>query len=419
MPLSSVDRASPFDRLLAGGLIDDLFVAGHPRFDFAPAVLSAQTAGELAYAAAAVAQALDELVARVWQDRALLELLGLDPTRAALAMLSGGAWLGVARADVFLAEDAAEPQVCELNCDTPTGLAEAVEMGRIAREDHPALKDPSAALPARLAAWVSRHLPGETQEGRAVVGLCHPTEMAEDLGHIRAWRHWLEAAGFAVAVGSPFNLSTAADGRAALCGMPCDLVLRHYKTDWWAARAAVWQDEPPPPDADPLHGPLAVLLQAQLRGKTAVLNPWGAGLGQNKRCLALFFERPDLFDDDLVARVRRFVPETRFAENVPFKQALDERERWVLKSAEGCEGEEVFVGRECDAKVWREALTQAVPGQWVLQRAFLPRRDAQGRQANHGVFLVEGRPSGILTRLSHRATDGEAQIRGTLVEVSA
>lgn len=416
MSLPSLASASPLDRLLAGGLVDDPFVAGALRFDFAPVVLPAQMAGELAYAAAAVAQALDELVARVWQDRRLMDLLGLDPTRAALAALSGGAWLGLARADVFLTEDCADPQVCELNCDTPTGLAEAVEMGRLAREDLPGFRDPCQALPTRLAAWVKRHAPSE---GAPTVGLCYPTEMPEDLAHIRAWRQWLEAAGCAVALGSPFNLALAADGRAALCGVPCDVILRHYKTDWWAARASAWLGDAPPPDAEPLREPLAALLRAQHEGKTAVLNPWGSGLAQNKRALALFFERPDLFDTQLLERVRRFVPETRFAECVPFKQALDGREAWVLKSAEGCEGDEVFVGRDCAAKDWLAALTQATPGQWVLQRAFRPRLDPQGRQTNFGVFLVEGRPSGILTRISRAATDGTAQIRGTLVEDDA
>lgn len=404
------------EAVLADGLLDDPWLEGRPRLDGEPFVLARSEAGALAEAACAVAAVLDSVVQAFARDPALGGQLGMDPTLAAIARLDAPRWLVLARADVFRCLDHDDPQVCELNCDTPTGLAECVALGRLGAAARPGLIDPSAGLGRR---WLEAIAAGFPEDGRRpVVGLVDPTEMTEDLGHVRLLTRWLGEAGAEVVRGSPFNLHACPGGRVGLFGTPCDILVRHYKTDWWASRAASspWADQPPPPDAAPLARPLHLIAEAMQAGTVVVVNPWGAAVAQSKRALALPWEQPSLFDAATLAAARRFLPEGRFLENLAPERLLRERADWVLKGAWGCEGDEVLVGRDTTPGLWAESLRQAVPGRWLAQRAFEPQPDAAGRQANHGVFLIGGLPSGLYTRLSHGATAGNALAVPTLVE---
>jgi glutathionylspermidine synthase len=397
--------------LLTRGIIDDPFGYGRPRLDAAPVVLSAASAAALAEAACAVAMMLDEAVPAVASDRDLMTLLGMDPSLQAVAALDAPRWLGLARADVFLV-DGAPPQVCELNCDTPTGLAECSELGALAAADHPHLRDPSAQLGRR---WTDMVLGARPDVQRPVVGIVDPTEMPEDLCHIRILTAWLESAGCTVVRGSPFNLHACPGRRVGLFGTPCDILVRHYKTDWWARPESPWLDGPVPADRSVLHRELALIGTAMAAGTLAVVNPWGSAIAQNKRCLALPWEHPDLFSADTLALVRRHLPETRFLTSLPTSQLIAERSAWVLKSDYGCEGDEVILGSQTDDATWRASLAMARPGRWIVQRAFTPQADGAGRIANHGIYLIGGRPSGIYTRTSAAATDVTATSRATLV----
>lgn len=399
--------------LTAAGIVDDPWLDGRKRLTLEPVVIGIAQATALAEAACAVALMIDEAVQAAAHDDALLTDLGLDASLRDIARLDAPRWLGLARADVFFTADGGNAQVCELNSDTPTGLAECVELGRVAGAVQSHLADPSARLRERWLAMMRTGLhPGVTAP---VVGLVDPTEMTEDLGHVRLIHRWLEDAGFTVVRGAPFNLHACPGRRVGLFGTPCDMLIRHYKTDWWAQRRPVWRDEPPPPCAEPLTRELALIADAMDAGTVAVMNPWGAAIAQNKRTLALPWERPQLFHPETLAAVQRHLPETHLLESLDGERLIAERDAWVLKSDYGCEGDEVLVGRATDAALWQESLRQAMPGRWIAQRAFTPLRDADGHETNHGVFLVGGTPSGIYTRRSAGPTGLHALSCPTLV----
>jgi hypothetical protein len=393
-------------RLVATGVISDPWLDGAPRFDEAPVVLDAAEAEALAAAAEDVAAALDALCRLVAAEPAFLDRLGLLPAQKLLWHASAPAWHGIARADAFFTADGVA--VCEVNCDTPSGEAEAVLLGQLAAA--PGLLDPNRTLLARLAALVER-LAGRP---RPSVGLVYPTEMTEDLSMIRLYGEHFAARGMAVALGSPYNLAPVPGGGVALLGAPVDVVVRHYKTDWLTEREPVWLDEEPPADAEPLDGPIGLLAGAALRGEVAVVNPLGAVVPQNKRALALLWELRDRLPPDAAAAVVRHVPFTAFLEALDPAALVARRADWVLKSDYGCEGEEVIVGAEVDAALWAETLAQARPGRWVAQRRFVP-RPGRAPVVNHGVYLVAGRAAGLLTRLSDGPTDGAARTAATLV----
>ncbi len=403
--------------LIAAGIVDDPWLDGRRRIDHAPVVLAPATVQALAKAATTIAWYLDAAVQAAGADPALLTDLGFDPTLAAIARLDAPRWLTLARADVFLV-DAGPAQVCEINCDTPTGLAETVELGALAAAARPGLADPSARLAGRWQALVRQAMP-TSASAQLTAGIVDATEMTEDLGHIRLLTRWLEEAGYAVVRGSPFNLHAVGADRVGLFDRPLDLLVRHYKTDWWAARRPVRRDEPPCPDTAPLARELNLIARAQAAGTLAVVNPWGAAIGQSKRTLALAWERPALFTAAMRAEAARHLPETRWLESLPRAQVIDERAAWVLKSDFGCEGDEVVLGRDSTAEHWAEAIDAALPGRWIAQRAFTPQCDADGCNANHGVFLIGGLPSGIFTRRSAGATTRHAVACPTLVDAAA
>ena len=233
--------------------------------------------------------------------------------------------------------------------------------------------------------------------------------MPEDLSMVLLYRRWFEERGWQVTLGSPFNLRRFGGGHAGLFDMPCDVFIRHYKTDWWTERIPAWADEPPVPDAEPLREQLAIILGAAIAGTCAVINPFGAVVAQNKRAMALMWEKIELFSEPSRDAIRRYLPETVRLETMPRSQMIAEQQEWVLKSDYGCEGDEVVIGAETPPDLWEASLDLAVPGRWVAQRRFRTRLQTDGVTAvNYGVFLVAGEAAGLYTRLAARGTDRSA-----------
>lgn len=403
-----MDNTAFAQRVLADGWLPDPWLDGKPRLDPQSLLLQAPHAARLCHAAEAVAMACDALCRFVLTRPQLLTPLQLQPFQMALWLSSAPHWHGLARADVFETTDGAL-QVCEMNCDTPSGIAEALVLGRLSA--HQPGMDANRTLMARWVALLTRltrKLRGPQQP--LTCGILSPTEQTEDLPMLLLWRQALEQAGWQVAQGSPFNLQPHRDGRVALFGVPCDVIVRHYKTDWWAERRPVWRDQEPFTDNQPLLRPLQVLLAAQVRGATVVVNPLGSIVPQNKRFFALLWQHRQRLGQPVQLAIERFVPFTTLLEAQDPAKLESEQTQWVLKSDYGCEGDEVVVGAEVSAEAWRKALQLAEPGRWIAQRYFEPKRDARGEQTNFGVYLLGGEASGILARISNLATDRTARM---------
>jgi hypothetical protein len=75
-----------------------------------------------------------------------------------------------------------------------------------------------------------------------------------------------------------------------------------------------------------------------------------------------------------------------------------------------------LVGSLTTPELWADSLRLADPRHWVVQRAFVPRRDVVGRSTNYGIFLIGGMPSGIYARRSATPTDALACSLPTLVQ---
>jgi glutathionylspermidine synthase len=395
-------------KLRDSGLVTDPWVRGQPRFGEEPLVLPRDRAAALASTARRVAAVFDEVVQIASEEPDLLELFfGLTPVQRAMFQASGGAWHGIARADVFFTSDGV--QIAELNCDTPTGLPEAVVLSSIFAPPDADHLDPNVSLERAFLAMLERVREARVgPEGPRTVGIVYPTEFTEDLALIKLYKQWLEAAGYGVALGSPYNLrSSSADPTVRVFDEPVSVLLRHYKTDWWSERASAWRDEELL-DTAPLREPLEIALRAELERRTAIVNPFGAVLPQNKRAMAFMWEHIHRFSIESQDVIRAHVPVTSRLEALHPAQLLAQRADWVLKSDYGAEGEEVLIGRDTPEDVWRESLGLAAAGRWIAQRFFEAEVDGEGCTTNFGVFVVAGEPRGLYVRKQVGATDGAA-----------
>jgi glutathionylspermidine synthase len=399
-------------RVVADGVLLDPWIDGEPRLSAEPLVLEAAEHRALLRVGEEVAELYEEACRLVDDDDALLDdFFGLTPVQKLMWNTSRPLWHGIARADVFLTAEG--HAITELNCDTPTGEAEAVVLSRLARAEQPELLDPNAGLERAFGAMVGIMFERLVDPpAPRTVGVVYPTEFTEDLSVIRLYRRWLQDAGFEVVLGSPYNLGAERDGpRATLFGRPVGAILRHYKTDGWGERLSVWDDETLP-DALPLAGPLEIALRASVERRTAIVNPFGAIVPQNKRVMAFMWEHVHRFSTRGRGLIERYLPWTSRLETLHPERLRAVREGWVLKSDYGAEGDEVVIGRETDEATWAASLAHARPGRWVAQRWFearpLPGRAGAGQPLNFGVFVAGGEACGLYVRRQAGATDDHA-----------
>lgn len=394
--------------------IRDLWWGDAPLYRTDPFVLHPAFWRRLCDAATRIGALFDELCQLVEEDEgALGDYFQLPPFYQLMWRSAGGFWHGFARMDLFWVEGG-HLRVAELNADTPSGQVEAVESARCLAPRVPHLESVNAGYADafwQLCQSVYRaRVPGGTGLRRAL--LLYPTDLPEDLPLIDWYRRLLEARGLEVVLGSPHNLRRDAAGRLCLFGQTIDLVIRHYKTDWWGERPRIFADEAPLPDEAPLARELSALLGAEREGKVAVVNPFGALLPQNKRALAYLWDHQHKLSPAARATLLDYVPETRRLESLPRAQLLAEKDQWVLKSDFGCEGGEVWVGAFCREDDWRACLENALEGRFVAQRFFSIVPLADGCLPNFGVYLIAGQPAGLLLRAgaAGRATGPDAQV---------
>lgn len=400
------------------GVLSDPWLDGNERFGMTGIVLSPERARDLSEAAERVAYIHQELVEILLDDPALVgEFYKLTPYQQAMWEASGGLWHGMARADLFICEDG-RIVCCELNSDTPSGQSEAVVLNQLLFARHAAMteaiRDPNAALAARYLQMLRESHAKRTSEELRTVGIIYPTELTEDLGMVTLLARWLEREGIRVVAGSPFNLRRSARG-VEVIGVPVDLIVRHYKTDWWSERVPVWKDAEEYPDAEPLHTPLAVLLDAEIAGEVTIVNPFGSVVTQNKFSLAFLWKHQHLFSHTSQEWIRELIPETRCMMDVPIERLRDERELWVLKSDYGCEGAETICGAFVSDELWRRAIETAKPDHFVVQRFFRVAPDVAGKLPNYGVYLLGGATAGFFTRLAKRSTEVSSLVVPTFV----
>ena len=399
-------------KLYSTCIISDPWLNGAERFRLQGLVLTVQQAAALYLAAERIGFIHHELAQIVWRHPQLLdEFFGLTPFQKAMWLASEGRWHGMARVDLFLCSDG-RIRSCEMNSDTPSGEAEAVLLNQLLHACHPGTTDPNANFDERFWQMLVAQC-GQTMPQHAAI--IYPTDLPEDLSMIAIYRQWLERRGCRVLIGSPYNLGLNADGEVTVFGQTVDLIIRHYKTDWWGEREIVWQNQPPFADPDPLERELLLLLEAEHAGRVTVVNPFGSVITQNKLAMALMWERRELFSVLAQEWIAEYIPETW---RVMTTNAAElHRQDWVLKSVYGCEGDSVVVGPFVKPADWKLALSAMIPRHWVAQRFFEVAPIENDLLPNIGVYLIGGAAAGFYSRLSRKATDYTAVTAPTFVQL--
>ncbi|HXX66759.1 MAG TPA: glutathionylspermidine synthase family protein [Polyangiaceae bacterium] len=375
------------------------FIDGSPRLRRTPRIISTQQRRALSRAAVHVCELYDELADIVASHPDLLSrYFGLTATQQALWLASAGGWHTIARADLFSTTEG-RIVACELNSDTPSGMDEAWLLGS-------AVRGPYSNPNRNLRRDFLDAFPGPCDGS---VGIVYPTDLPEDEGLLRLYRRWLEGSGRRVVSGAPANLGIDSGGFATLFGERIDVLLRHYKTDWWCERLPLCLDRPGPPDVRPLAREIGCLLRPLEAGKLAIVNPLGAIVSQNKLSLAFFHDHEHWFSPRARALIAQHLPRARRLSDCELAQVERDKDEWVLKSDYGCEGTDVLVGKDTSPGDWRDALGRVVPSRWIVQTYFEAERD-RGELTNYGVFVVAGRASGIYLRASAGPTDPSARV---------
>lgn len=413
-----------FARMLyATNTLSDPWLRGKERFRLQPVVLSQSQADQLSIAAERVGALFNEVSEIVLDQPELLdEFFVLTPFQKAMWLAAEGRWHGIARVDLFICTDGVI-RACEMNSDTPSGEAEAVLLNQLLHPFYPNTTNPNTNFPEQfwqmlVASHRARLTDGSNPQSVAII---YPTDLPEDLSMIACYKNWLEERGCRVTLGSPFNLVLDKERRLTVMGEPVDLILRHYKTDWWGEREIVWTNQAEFLDPDPLDRELLLLLEAENESRVTVVNPFGSVVTQNKLAMALMWERQELFSAEAREWIAELIPETRRVTELDLHQL--KREEWALKSVYGCEGDSVICGAFAKPQDWELALATLIPRHWIAQRFFevAPIEDEQTAEKmlpNYGVYLLGGQAAGFYTRLSKKATDYTALTAPTFIAAS-
>lgn len=421
--LRYVGRAAPTDDAFCAAIdatqrtTPALAYGGGVRFNADVYALTDADARSLYDAGEALMAALDELVRMVRNEPELLSsFFAMPPTWAAMCIDGADWWNLFARMDVFWMAEAGW-QICEINADTPSGQTDMWALLDALGEVTPWGTIPGAGYTDQFMAWLRQVAAPVGAGEKPVLAIIYPTDIPEDLDLMAAYKSQAAAAGFHVVLGAPTNIECHADGRFSLFGQPFSLMLRHYKTDWWGERRRVWFDQPPIYDPWPLEV-LAPLLRAEAEGRMTIVNPFGSMLAQSKKAFAFFWEEQTRFSPEAQATIRAVVPRTIRVTTLGVDALRQERERWVLKSDFGCEGEEVVVGRNVSDEAWNRALTLIIPERWVAQEFFEILPIANGSLPNIGLYLIAGRAAGVYTRVNQPGaiTDIRAQAIPVVVQ---
>lgn len=171
------------------------------------------------------------------------------------------------------------------------------------------------------------------------------------------------------------------------------------------------------------HGELGPLMAAAHAGAVVTVGSYGSDVAHSKRLFAfLTHERwqsrlspaERALIDAHVPWTRMFVPGTTQFEGRRRdlrELALSERERFVLKPAEGFEGRDVLLGSEASPREWQDVVDRSFGRNYVLQelvhaplrRLRLPVGDQAvevSRWLHLGEFVIGGQLAGFLARVS-------------------
>src|ERR1700736_772135 len=364
-------------------------------------------------AARSIHGALRRLEQALLRNPELREELDMDPEEERLALAEPGfrSSSPSSRLDSFFSD---KVRYVEYNAESPAGMAYEDMMAEVFSQ-LPVIREfrkryRLRPMPVRRQQMTAM-LRAFRQWGRGeqpVVAIVDwtglPTAREFDL-----FRDFFEQRGLHTLIGDPRDLELR-QGRLHLDGQPVNLIYRRVLTSELLAK-----------------GPEARALAAAYRaGAACVVNSFRAKLLHRKVSFALLSDDryARLYDPHQRAAIERHVPWTRKLKEGPstrhgepvadlVEHVSRHRSELVLKPNDDYGGKGVVLGWTVDQPEWEKALKEALEGSYVVQEAVeVPHEPFP--VAMNGIqfmdlavdldpYLFDGRPGGVLTRLSSSA----------------
>lgn len=330
---------------------------------------------ELAALSERFARLIERTIDVVLADPSLLAFYGFDPRlRLMLASETTRRAVALARYDAFRTPDGW--RFSEFNCDVPGGVHEGAALNDVIGGDRSRFRVIDRLVEALCVDTV-----------RPVVAVCYASGYAEDLEQCQFLRREWGRVGIRSILCNPENLVwNGRDLRAF--GERVDVVYRFFPVEWM-------------PGVETLDG----LLSAARSGRLPMINGFSSLIAQSKKTMALWHQRPDLFDAEQRDLIRRHVPRTEEFRLADMDRYRRDRQRLVVKRQFGRIGEEVLMGIHCDDAEWAEWLhwPASEPREWIVQERFdnLPVEvEGETIYGCYGPYVVDGAFAGLYNRFS-------------------
>jgi hypothetical protein len=366
-----------------------------------------------ATAARTIHGALARLERALLRDQELRAELDLEPEEERLALADPGfrSSSPSSRLDSFFAE---EIRYVEYNAESPAGMAYEDKMAEVFGR-LPVMRSFRKRFRLRTLPVRRRQLDAMLRAFRQWGTGEEPVAAIVDWSGLptarefEMFRDYFEQHGLHTLIGDPRNLELRR-GRLHLDGQHVNLVYRRVLTSELLSK-----------------GPEArVLADAYLSGAACVVNSFRAKLLHKKMSLALLSDDrySRIYDAHQRAAIQRHVPWTRKLAEGPstrdgktigdlLEHVSSHREELVLKPNDEYGGKGVVLGWTVGQPEWDEALNEALGQSYVVQEAVeVPREPfpvvLDGVQLmdlaiDLDPYLFDGRPGGVLTRLSSSA----------------
>ncbi|AEB07118.1 hypothetical protein Corgl_1010 [Coriobacterium glomerans PW2] len=392
-----------------------LYHGGPVQWSFVPRIFSKRDLGHLAWIAETMGAIMDKLTRRYLDDPTLRSMFGFTPDLEALTMLSCGyeSLLPIARVDIFLNDETGDFKFCELNTDGSSGMLVTEEVSR-----------------AYMATETGRRF-AERHDLSAfdVYGACAETV-------IGCYR---EAAG-----NVEFPTIAAVDYAESIAAEEIEVLSRVFPDHGAALRFCdirdlsyengVLRDAIGPIDCVWRRAVLSEMLEKPGSGPDALMacsrEPHVPIVGGFRSWPCATKTVFSVLRDPYVAEflteeqldfVRKHVPETYLLDQKSDLTRFSDRIRWIVKPRDGYNSIGVRAGLDCTDEQWVSVLEEMARTGGTIQEYVCPYStmnvegassaagsDPQMYMNMEGLYLFDGRFSGVFTRCGTNAVIGEA-----------
>lgn len=391
-----------------------LYHGGPVQWSFVPKVFSGRDLGYLAWIAETMGGIMEKVTARFVKDAGFRALFKLDPAIERLACMPNAfpVQIPIARVDIFLDEVTGAFKFCELNTDGSSGMLVTEEVTRTnlltATGSEFAQRHGVAAFDI-YGACVAAILSCYRDAGGSAV---HPRVAAVDYAESIV-REEIEEFGRVFAEhGAELRFTdirdlTYEDGVLRDAAGPIDCVWRRVVISEMLEK--------------PCDGADALMACAE-DGRVPIVGGFRTWPCATKTVFAVLHSEAveDVLTSAERAFVREHVPATYLLDASSDLAPFSERERWIAKPRDGYNSIGVCAGRDCTDAEWRAVLAEVARSGGIVQEYVVPYaspnveggvagqdRPFESYMNMEGLFLFNGRFSGVFTRCGQASVIGE------------